>query len=100
MKDYLPLIGVLVGTVLGWLLSQIGQWFVARREEKKAIARVLSELLELRLRLLAIPKVLDILSQHFPIPPDAQTGIRLIFSRLFPFLDTKAFELPNPFFDE
>lgn len=85
MKDYLPLIGVLVGTVLGWLLSQIGQWFVARREEKKAIARVLSELLELRLRLLAIPKVLEILSQHFPIPPDAQTGIRLIFSRLFPF---------------
>jgi len=68
-----------------WLLSQIGQWFVARREEKKAIARVLSELLELWLRLLAIPKVLELLSQHFPIPADAQTGVRLIFSRLFPF---------------
>ena len=84
LKDLLPLIGVLVGTILGWLLGQVGQWFVTRREEKRAIARVLSELLEIRLRLLAIPKVLDVLSQHFPIPPEAQTGIKLVFSRLFP----------------
>jgi len=85
VKEYLPLIGVLIGTILGWLLSQVGQWFVARREEKKAIARVLSELLELRLRLLAIPRVLELLSQHFPIPPEAQTGIRLVFSQVFRF---------------
>lgn len=85
MKDILPLIGVLVGTILGWLLGQLGQWFLTQREEKKAIARVLSELLEIRLRLLAIPKVLEFLSQHFPIPPEAQTAMKLVFSRLFPF---------------
>jgi hypothetical protein len=84
LKDWLPLIGVAVGAVLGWLLSQLGQWFVARREEKKAIARALSELLEIRLRLLAIPKIVELLSRHFPVPPEAQTAIKIAFVRLFP----------------
>lgn len=83
-KDLLPVIGVLVGAVLGWLLSQLGQWFVVRREEKKAIARVLSDLLEIRLRLLAIPRITELLSQHFPIPPEGQTAIKIAFERLFP----------------
>jgi hypothetical protein len=84
LKDWLPLIGVVVGVVLGWLLSQLGQWFVARRDEKKAIARVLSEMLEIRLRLLAIPRIAELLSQHFPIPPESQTAIKIVIARLFP----------------
>ena len=84
LKDWLPLIGVVVGVVLGWLLSQLGQWFAARRDEKKAIARVLSELLEIRHRLLAIPRIAELLSQHFPIPPESQTAIKIAIARLFP----------------
>jgi hypothetical protein len=85
LRDYLPLIGVVFGTLFGWLLSQLGQWFSARREEKKAIARVLSELLEIRHRLLAVPKVTELLSQYIPIPPEAQTAIKIAFVSLFPF---------------
>jgi hypothetical protein len=83
LKDWLPFLSVVV-VVLGWLLSQLGQWFLARREEKKAVARALSELLDIRLRLLTIPKVVELLSQHFPIPPEGQTAIKIAFVRLFP----------------
>jgi hypothetical protein len=83
LKDWLPFISVVV-VVLGWLLSQLGQWFIARREERKAIARALSELLEIRHRLLAIPKIAELLSQHFPIPLEGQTAIKFAIARLFP----------------
>jgi hypothetical protein len=84
LRDWLPLVGVVAGTVLGWVLSQIGQWFLARREEKKAVARALSELLEIRFRLLVIPRVAELLSQHYPITADGQTAIKIAFTRLFP----------------
>ena len=38
LKDWLPFLSVVV-VVLGWLLSQLGQWFIARRDERKAIGR-------------------------------------------------------------
>jgi len=84
VRDWLPLIGVAVGAMLTWLTGLVGQWLAARRDEKKAIARALSELLEIRLRLLAIPKAAELLSQHFPIPPEGQTAIKIAFARLFP----------------
>lgn len=84
LKDWLPLIGVVVGVALGWFLTQLGQWLVLRREEKKAISRALSELLEIRHRFLAIPKAVEFLSQHFPIPPDGQMAMKVALARLFP----------------
>ena len=33
LKDWLPLVGVLVG----WFLNQCAQWFIFRRDERKAI---------------------------------------------------------------
>lgn len=83
-KDLLPLVGVVVGALLTWLTGLVGQWLAARRDEKKAISRALSELLEIRHRLLAIPKITELLSQQFPIPPEGQTAIKIVFTRLFP----------------
>jgi hypothetical protein len=37
LKDWLPFLSVVV-VVLGWLLSRLGQWFIARRDERKRLA--------------------------------------------------------------
>jgi hypothetical protein len=52
-KDWLPLAGVAVG----WGLNECSQWFIFRRDERKPIGRALTDLLEVRHRLLAIPNL-------------------------------------------
>lgn len=84
VKDLLPLVGVIVGALLTLLTGQLGQWLASRRDEKKAIARALSDLLEIRLRLLAVPKIPELLAKHFPIPPEAHTAMKIVFTRLIP----------------
>ena len=84
LKDLLPLVGVIVGALLTLLTGQLGQWLASRRDEKKAIARALSDLLEIRLRLLAVPKIPELLAKHFPIPPEAHTAMKIVFTRLIP----------------
>jgi hypothetical protein len=80
MKDFLPLIGV----ALGWILSQLGQWFLGRREEKKAIARALADLLQIRHSLLVFSKAVESLLSHLSVPPEFQTGIKVVLMRLLP----------------
>jgi hypothetical protein len=86
LKDLLPMIGVVVGALLGWFFSQLGQWFVVRREERKAVARVLSDLLEIRHRLLAIPKTVEVLSERFSLPLGDEMAMKMkvVLSRIFP----------------
>jgi len=79
-KDWLPLAGVAVG----WGLNQCGQWFVFRRDERKAIGRALADLLEVRHRLLAIPKALEAMTSRLGMSADAQAPLRVIFGALFP----------------
>jgi hypothetical protein len=84
LKDLLPLVGVIVGALLTLLTGQLGQWLASRRDEKRAIARALSDLLEIRIRLLAVPKIPELLAKHFPIPPEAHTAMKIVFTRLIP----------------
>jgi len=79
-KYWLPLIGVAVG----WILNQLGQWFVFRREERKAIGKALADLLDIRHRLLGMAKAVDALSQKFGIPAEAKPMIRTVFEQFFP----------------
>lgn len=56
VREWLPVLTGFIGTLLGWFLNQFGQWFLHRREEKRAIACALSDLLEIRHRFLAISR--------------------------------------------
>lgn len=84
LKDWPPLIGVVVGAVLGWVFNQLAQWIVVRRDEKRAIGRAVADLLEIRLRLLAIPKAVDVLSEKFSIPLQDQAVLKVALVQLFP----------------
>lgn len=80
MKDLLPLLGV----VVGWILSQLGQWLLGRREERKAVARALADLLQIRHSLLVLSKAIESLSSQFSIPPEFQTTLKVLLTRLLP----------------
>jgi hypothetical protein len=79
-KDWLPLAGV----AIGWGLNQFGQWFVFRRDERRAIGRALADLLEVRHRLLGIPKVVEALRTKLSMPADAQAPLKVAVGALFP----------------
>jgi len=79
-KDWLPLVGV----GAGWMLNQFGQWFVFRRDERKAIGKALADLLDIRHRLLSMSRVVDMLSQRFGMPTEAKPYIRAAFEQFFP----------------
>ena len=83
-KDWLPLIGVVVGAVLGWVFNQLAQWLVVRRDEKRAIGRAVADLLEIRLRLLVIPKAVEVLSKKFSIRLQDQAVLKVVLTQLFP----------------
>jgi hypothetical protein len=80
LKDWLPLAGV----ALGWGLNQGGQWLIFRRDERKAIGRALADLLEIRHRLLAIPKAVEAMSAKLGMPTGAQAPMKVAFGVLFP----------------
>jgi hypothetical protein len=84
VKDWLPLVGVVVGAVLGWVLTQLTQWMLVRRDEKKAIARALSDLLEIRHSLLAVSKAVEFLSSHLSMPRELQTPMKVVLTQLLP----------------
>ena len=79
-KDLLPVAGVAVG----WGLNQCGQWLTFRRDERKAIGRALADLLEVRHRLLGIPKVVEAMSSKLNMPADARAPLKVAFGALFP----------------
>ena len=79
-KDWLPLAGVAVG----WGLNECSQWFIFRRDERKPIGRALTDLLEVRHRLLAIPKAVELMAAKLNLPADAHAPLKLVLGALFP----------------
>jgi hypothetical protein len=79
-KEWLGLAGV----ALGWGLNQCGQWLVFRRDERKALGRALADLLEVRHRLLALPKALEAMTSKLGMPTDAKAPLTVILGALFP----------------
>lgn len=71
MNAWLPIVGALIGLVgitLGWSLNQLSQWFAFRRERKKAMAREIYGMLQIRDRIRMLPEAVRTLSQKLNIP--------------------------------
>lgn len=84
VREWLPIATLVIGALLGWILNQLGQWFVSRRERRRAVARVLSDLLEIRHRLLAVPRTLEEISKHVQLPPQAHFVLAAVLGNLLP----------------
>jgi hypothetical protein len=68
--------------VIGWFLSAINPYLSERRERRKAIARALADLLEIRHRLVVIDSAVNELSKIVSIPTEVEMQIRLVFQNL------------------
>jgi len=67
-KDLLPLLGVLLGAGL----SGISQLYKERQERKQAIAKALTDLLEVRHHIAGINEVLNAFKQKYDIPAEVE----------------------------
>jgi hypothetical protein len=73
-------IGTLLGTVVGWGLNQWSQLVSLKRDRRKALGRTLSDLLEIRHLVLALPRAMKLLSSIVPLPPEAELHVKTFFS--------------------
>ena len=86
MSAWLPIVGALIGlvaTALGWSLNQLGQWFVFRHERKKAMARVIYGMLQIRDRIRMLPETVRILGEKLNIPAADQIVLVAVFENFF-----------------
>jgi hypothetical protein len=70
--------------VIGWLLSAINPYLSEHRERRKAIARALAELMEIRHRLGVVEYAMDMVGKVVNIPPEAELQIRVLFQPCLP----------------
>jgi len=70
--------------LVGWLLHEFSDLFKIRREDKRALGRVLAELLEVRTRLQAIPAVMKALRERIPLAAHDEAMLRHVFDNFFP----------------
>lgn len=89
-KDLLPLVGV----VVGWFLSQFMQSFIIRKERKRALAKVLEGLLNVRHRLRSVPLVVSEIAERLAIEPRDQLTISVVLGNLIPMETLKSFDDP------
>lgn len=80
-SDWIKSIGALI---LGWLLNAFSPYLAERRERRKATARALANLLEIRSQFLMIESSIEEMNKIVAIPPDAELQLRIAFQNLLP----------------
>jgi hypothetical protein len=87
MTAWLPVIGALIGvagTAFGVLLTQFGQWFVFRREQRQTMARAIYVMLQIRGKIRMVPEAVRILGKTITIPATTQVVLIAAFDNFFP----------------
>ncbi len=74
----------LASVLAGWLLHEFSDFFKLQREDRRAVGRVLAELLEVRTRLLAIPRIVEEIRRKVPIAPHDEIMFRQALDNLLP----------------
>ena len=74
----------LASVLAGWLLHEFSDLFKLQREDRRAVGRVLAELLEVRTRLLDIPRIVEEIRRKVPIAPDDEVMFRQALDSLLP----------------
>jgi hypothetical protein len=88
LKDLLQPIFPLLGVVVGGVMAGFGQIYKARQERKRIIALALSDLLEVRHRVVTLNAVLKQFQVHGMLPTASMPHLRNILEQLIP-PDTK-----------
>jgi len=73
-------IGTILGTIIGWTLNQWSQAITLWRDRRKALGRTLSDLLEIRHLVLAVPSAIKAFATVVFIPPEAELFMKTFVS--------------------
>jgi hypothetical protein len=77
----------LVGVVVGWVLNEFSHVFRLRREERRAIGRVLSDLIGIRRHLLAVKVMAEQIGKHGNFSAQEQVYFQWIIDSFMPELE-------------
>jgi hypothetical protein len=80
MNKIIPLLAV----ALGWLLNELSSLVRLRREDRRAAGPVLTDILEIRHRLLTVDECVKELGKQLQIPSQAQLQFQQYIQTLFP----------------
>jgi hypothetical protein len=95
MAAWLPIITALIGvvaTVIGWLLGQLGQLFALRRDRRKAMARAVYGMLQVREQIRRVPEAIRLLSEKLQIPAAQQVVLVAVLENFLVVEDSFARE--------
>jgi hypothetical protein len=87
IKDLLQPVFPLLGVVVGAVMAGFGQLYKARLERKRVIAMALSDLLEVRHRVVSLNAVLKHLQKYGNLPPVSMPHFRNLLDHLVPLDD-------------
>jgi hypothetical protein len=68
--------------IVGGVANELGHYLADRRERKKAIARALADLLEIRVRFIGAELAIKAIKEMFPISPLEQMQVRVVFQNM------------------
>jgi hypothetical protein len=88
LKDLMQPVFPLLGVVVGAIMTGSGQLYKARQEKRRVIALALSDLLEVRHRVVTFNELLKYIQTQGKVPAVAMPHLRNLFDQLFP-LDAK-----------
>lgn len=69
-KDVAAIIGPIIGILLGWLLNEASQLVKLRREDKRQLGKVITELLEIYHATNVLKQVSTLMKKEFDLPKD------------------------------
>jgi hypothetical protein len=81
--NILPVLTLLIG----WFLKEFSDFFQSKRERRKVIGIAVSDLLEIRDRMVAYRRTLDSLQKRFRIAPLAAANLSKIMESIIPSID-------------
>ena len=82
--DALQTIGPLLGVVIGGLLTGVTAYIKTRKDRKRVLAIALSDLLEVRHRLVSVDLAIKAIRDRVPIQADLMPSLRNLFDSLLP----------------
>jgi len=74
----------LIALIIGWFLNELSLVFRVRRDDRRAIARAVADLLEIRHRLFAVKKVPEEIKKRFNISDHEQVLFGTILNSFLP----------------